>query len=160
MSIISTVSKIGSETKKFVTKDISCKVLGGVTLASVVYDMYEHGKEKAVAKDIVETAERYDENYRNYMNMRKPSQTIADMKNGWFEMQHSFSWTHIVSKVSGFLKGISQVVMANLPEIVLSVLALKVKNHQFLGKLSGGLLSINALKVVLFDVMGIGSGKN
>lgn len=162
MSISSVFTTIHSAAKKFSGRplELSSKVLGGVTLASTVYDMHINGKEKAIVTDRIETADRYEQNYRQYMTLNKRSQSIADCKNFWFNMQQTFSWLHIFSRAGGYFAGASQTILGNLPEIGLSILALKTKNHPVLGKAAGTVLGINAVKTLLYDIVGIGKSKD
>ena len=162
MGITSVVSKIGNYAKGLSSRkmEVASKALGFATCASVVYDMHVNGKEKAISLDNIETADRYENNYKHFMFMNKPSQTVADLKSWWFDMQNSFSWFHVISRLSGYFYGASQTVLSNLPEIGLSVLALKTKKHPVLGKTAGVLLGVNAVKTLLHDVMGVGSNKS
>ena len=162
MSITSVMTKIGSVAKKISGRplEVTSKVLGAATIASVVYDSHINGKEKAIVTDRIETADRYEHNYRQYMTLNKQSQSVADCKNFWFNMQQTFSWLHIFSRAGGYFMGASQTILGNLPEIGLSILALKTKNHKFLGKAAGTALGINAAKTLIYDIIGIGKSKD
>ena len=159
MSISSVVTKIGNAAKGISNRklEISSKALGAFTMGSIIYDTHVNGKEKALSVDIVETADRYDKNYKQYMNMSTRSQTIADFKRRWFDMQQSFTLYHVLSKLTGYFYGATQTILSNLPETGLSILALKTRKHPVLGKTAGVLLGINLAKTVLHDVIGIGS---
>lgn len=162
MAIASGLSKTASIAMKLSGRplEVTSKLLGAGTIASVAYDSHINGIEKSIVNDRIETADRYEHNYRQYMSLGNKSQTVADGKNMWFRMQQTFSWTHILSRTSGYLAGSVQTILGNLPEIALSILALKTKNHKFLGKTAGILLGINAIKTVLYDIIGIGKSKN
>ena len=157
MSVSSVITKIGTQAKSFINKDLPYKVLGGVTLASVAYDAYSEGRDKSLIRDKLDTADRFETNYKQSRRLHKPSQTLSDMKDAWFDVQQTFSIYHIVSKLSGYFEGISKTILGNLPEIGLSLMALNTKNHKVLGKASGVLLALNAAKTILYEVIGLGS---
>ncbi len=161
MTLVSIVNTIGNAAWKFSGRplEITSKVLGIGTIASVVYDTHINGKEKAIVTDRIETADRYEKNYRQYMHLDKQSQTIADCKNSWFNMQKTFSWFHIISSAGGYFAGAAQTVLSNLPELALSAVALRTKNHKILGKTAGLMLGANTIKTLTYDVIGIGKDK-
>lgn len=135
---------------------VAAKVLGAATVASIVYDSHINGRERAYSLDEVNTADRYLNQYKNYMTMEKPSATVAKMKKAWFNTQQNFSYYHFVDRAKGYLSGFGKTVSENLPLIGLSALALKCKN---VGKIAAGLLALNGIKTFAYDVMGIGNRK-
>ena len=157
MSLVSIVNTIGRVAWKFSGRplEVTSKVLGVVTAGSVAYDMHINGKEKAIVTDRIETADRYEKNYRQHMLLDKQSQTIADCKNAWFDMQKTFSWLHILSSASGYFMGAAQTILGNLPELALSAVALRTKNHKILGKAAGIMLGINMVKTLMYDITGV-----
>ena len=137
--------------------EVASKALGFATLASVIYDSHINGKEKAIVNDRVNTVDRFERNFKQYMTMQKSSQSIADAKGVLFSVQRKANWHHVVSKITGYVIGVSKTILGNLPEIGLSILALRTKNHKFLGKASGVLLAVNAVKSILSDIFGVES---
>ncbi len=161
MTLVSILNNLGHAAWKFSGKplELTSKALGVVTIASVAYDTHINGKEKSIVTDRIETADRYEKNYRQYMSLDKQSQTVADCKNSWFNMQKSFSWFHIFSRAGGYFAGAAHTILSNLPELALSAVALRTKNHKFLGKTAGIMLGINALKTFVYDIAGVGKDK-
>ena len=155
MQIKSVIDKIKPYTGQ--PLELTSKALGFFTLGSIIYDCHINGKEKAVVTDRLNTVDRFERNYKQYMTMQKSSQSIADAKGMLFSMQRKGHWHHLISKITGYVTGVGKTLLGNLPEIVLSVLALKTKNHKILGKTAGVLLGINALKSFLSDIIGIDS---
>ncbi len=156
---MASISAITTALKKFSGKPlaVTSKVLGAATVAAVVYDSHVNGKEKAIVTDELESADRFIDQYNNYIVSDKESATVAKMKKGWFDMQQSFSFFHPVSKGKGYLKGFGRTVCNELPAVALSAAALLSKG--WVGKASGVLLACNAVKTLVCDVLGIGSTK-
>ncbi len=156
---MASISGITTALKKFSGKPlaVTSKVLGVATVAAVVYDSHVNGKEKAIVTDEIESADRFIDQYNNYIVSDKESATVAKLKKGWFDMQQSFSFFHPVSKGKGYLAGFGKTVCSELPNVVLSGVALF--NKGWLGKTSGVLLACNAVKTLVCDVFGIGSTK-
>lgn len=155
------ITKIYDTAKKFSGRplEITSKAMGFVTIGSVAYDSHINARENSIVSDRLNTADRFIQNYNNYISMEPRSQTIANMKNKFFDMQQTFTWPHIISRVTGYLGGFIDTLSSNLPEIALSILAIKTKSCKFLGKTAGVLLSINALKTILYDIIGFGRDK-
>lgn len=155
---MSVIPAITSAAKKISGKpmNIAAKAIGAATLASVVYDAHINGRERAYSLDEVNSADRYINQYTNYMTMEKPSATVAKLKKAWFNTQQNFSYYHFIDRTKGYFSGLGKTVADNLPLIGLSALALKFKG---VGKLAGGLLALNGIKTFAYDVMGIGNRK-
>ena len=136
--------------------ELTAKAAGVLTAGSVVYDAHSSGLSKAKSTDRVETADRYDSNFKQYMTMEKKSQTVADLKKRWFRMQQSFQFYHITSKITGYLNGASNIVLDNLPELGLSALAVATRKFKGIGIAAGALLCLNGAKTFLHDIVGIG----
>ena len=154
----SVIPAIKSAAKKISGKPlgIASKVLGVATAASVLYDAHINGRERANSLDSVNSADRYYNQYKQYMTLEKESATLAKMKKWWFDVQQNFSYYHIVTRAKGYLSGFSQTLVSDLPLLGLSAAALKFKNA---GKVAGTLLAANGVKALLYDVMGIGAKK-
>ncbi|MCD7878419.1 MAG: hypothetical protein LUG16_00625 [Candidatus Gastranaerophilales bacterium] len=159
MAITAIIPKITSAAKKFSGKPlaVTSKVLGVAAAASVIYDAHVNGKEKAYACDSKDSADRYFNQYSQYMDCEKESGTLAKLKKLWFDSQQNFSYYHIGSKSKGYLSGVGHTLVNNLPLIGLSAAALKFKN---VGKLAGVALIVHGTKTLLYDVMGIGKKKS
>lgn len=155
------IPHIGAAVKIFSKKplEITSKVLGAAVMTSVLYDAHINAKERAKVLDIVNTADRYEQNYKQYMHLEKRSQTIADLKNLWFGMQRSFSWVHLYSKAAGYIEGAFKTLWSNIPEIALSIAAVKSGKYKTLGKAAGIVLAADTAKTLLYDTAGIGTGK-
>ena len=156
---MASISAITTALKKFSGKPlaVTSKVLGAATVASVLYDSHINGREKAIVTDDIESADRFIDQYNNYIVSDKESATVAKLKKGWFDMQQGFSFFHPISKGKGYLTGFGKTVCNELPNVVLSAVALKSKG--WLGKASGVLLAANAVKTIVCDVLGVGSTK-
>lgn len=155
---MSVIPAITSAAKKISGKPmaVAAKALGAATVASVVYDAHINGRERAYSLDEVNSADRYMNQYKNYMTMEKPSATVAKMKKAWFNTQQNFSYYHFIDRAKGYFSGFGKTITENLPLIGLSALALKFKG---IGKIAGGLLALNGIKTFTYDVMGIGNRK-
>ncbi len=149
------VSAVTSAIKKFSGKPlgVASKVIGAVTAASVLYDMFVHGKEKAVSTDRIETGDRAYNNYREYMTMTSESAVTAKAKHFWYDIKSDFSLYHPWQLTKGFVMGAGNRFITALPLIGLSAVALKCKN---LGKAAGVLLALHGVKSFIFDVVGLG----
>ena len=156
----SLISSIGSAAKRFSGRplEISSKFLGAASIAAVLYDAHKNGKETALVRDTLDTADRYEGSLSDFGSMNKKSPSIAKAKGVWFRMHASNSWRHMFSRLSGYLEGAAKTLAGDIPQIVFSVIALKTKNHPLAGKLSGVLLALNAAKTFIFDIAGIGRG--
>ncbi len=152
------IPAIISGAKKFAGKPmgIASKALAIATTASVIYDAHINGRERSYSLDEISTADRYYNQYKQYMTMEKESATIAKMKKWWFNLQQSFSYYHIISRTKGYLSGFGETIINSLPLIGLSAVALKFKTA---GKVAGTLLAADGLKTLLYDVIGIGTKK-
>ena len=149
---------IMSGVKKFAGKPmgIASKALAIATTASVIYDMHINGRERAYSLDEIESADRYYNQYKQYMLQDTRSATTSKMKKLWFDFQQSFSYYHIISRVKGYLTGAGETIINSLPLIALSAIALKFKTA---GKIAGTMLAASAVKTLLYDVMGINAEK-
>lgn len=156
---MASISAITTALKKFSGKPlaVTSKVLGAATAAAVVYDSHVNGREKAIVTDDIESADRFIDQYNNYIVSDKESATVAKLKRGWFDMQQSFSFFHPISKGKGYLKGFGKTLCNELPNVALSAVALLGKG--WLSKTSGVLLAVNAVKTLVCDVFGVGSSK-
>ena len=152
------IPAIVSGAKKFAGKPmgVASKALAVATTAAVIYDSHINGRERAYSLDEIDSADRYYNQYKQYMTMDKESATISKLKKWWFNLQQSFSYYHIMSRSQGYLSGFGQTIINNLPLIGLSAVALKFKK---VGKVAGALLAANGLKTLVYDVMGIGAKK-
>lgn len=153
------IPAITSAAKKFVGKPmgVASKVLGVATVASVLYDSHINGREKAYAVDSLSSADRFYNQYKQFMTMEKESATISKMKKWWFELQQDFSFLHIFDSAKGYASGFGQTIARGLPLLALSAVALKFKTA---GKVAGALLAANGVKTLLYDVMGVGAKKS
>ena len=156
---MASISGITTALKKFSGKPlaVTSKVLGAATAAAVLYDAHSLGREKAIVTDDIESADRFIDQYNNYIMSDKESATVAKLKKGWFDMQQSFSFFHPVSKAKGYVAGFGKTLCTELPAVALSVTALASKS--WIGKTAGVLLAGNAIKTLVCDVMGVGSTK-
>ncbi len=145
--------------KKFAGKPmgIASKALAVATTASVIYDSHINGRERAYSMDELDSADRYFNQYKQFMTMDKSSATISRMKKWWFNLQQSFSYYHIISRTKGYLSGVGETIIGSLPLVALSAIAFKFKTA---GKVAGALLAANALKTLFYDVIGIGAKKS
>lgn len=152
------IPAITSAAKKFAGKPlgVTSKVLGVATTAAVLYDAHINGRERAYSLDEISSADRYYNQFKQYMTMEKESATIAKMKKVWFNAQQNFSYYHIGARAKGYLSGFGETLVRGLPLIGLSAVALKFKN---VGKVAGTLLAANGVKTLLYDVMGVGAKK-
>ncbi len=135
---------------------IASKVLGAATVVGILYDSHVNGKEKAYSLEQINMADRYSNQYKQYMTMDKRSATTATLKKWLFDSQQTLSLCNIKDKVVGYCSGFFNTVSGSLPLIALSAIALKFKN---VGKVAGVLLALNATKSVLYDVLGVGHKK-
>ena len=94
------IPAIISGAKKFSGKpmEYTAKALAVATTASVIYDSHINGRERAYSLDELDSADRYYNQYKQYMTMDKESATISKMKKWWFNMQQSFPYYHIISR--------------------------------------------------------------
>lgn len=152
------IPAIISGVKKFSGKpmEITSKALAVATTASVIYDSHINGRERAYSLDELDSANRYYNQYKQYMTMDKESATISKMKKWWFNLQQSFPYYHIISRANGYLKGVGETIINSIPLIGLSAVALKFKTA---GKIAGGLLAAAGIKTLMYDVIGIGAKK-
>lgn len=135
---------------------VASKVMGVAALAAVVYDAHINGREKAYSKDMIESGDKFYNQYKQFMTSDKESATISKMKKLWFDMQQNNSGQHLFTRAKGYLTGAGETIIRNLPVIALSALALKFKT---VGKISGCLLGAIGLKTLLYDVAGVGEKK-
>lgn len=152
------IPAIVSGAKKFAGKPmgVASKALAVATTAAVLYDSHINGRERAYSLDELDSADRYYNQYKQYMTLEKESATIAKLKKWWFNLQQSFSYYHIFSRSKGYLSGFGQTIINNIPVLALSAVALK---FQTAGKVAGALLAASGLKTLVYDVMCIGAKK-
>ncbi len=156
---MSKISSVKTEMKKFSGTPMAAtsKLLGAATVASVVYDAHINGREKAYSLDEVKSADRFSNQFKQYMTMDKKSATLAKLKKMWYNGQQNFSYYHIASRAKGYLSGFGETLVYNIPLLALSAVSLSCKN---IGKVTGALIALHDVKTLLFDVMGIGAKKN
>lgn len=156
MSVISSITST-AKTLSGRPLGIASKALGVATVASVVYDAHINGRERAYSTDEINTADRFSNQYKQYTTMEKGSATVAKLKKAWFNTQQNFSYYHLFDRTKGYFSGFGKTIVDNLPVLGLSAVALCFKN---VGKVAGGLLALNGIKTLLYDVMGIGAKKS
>lgn len=151
-------ASVTTAVKKFSGKPmgVMSKALGVATVAAVIYDSHINGRERAYSLDETESADRFYNQYKQYMTSEKESATISKLKKLWFNFQQDFSYFHIGSRLKGYLSGFGETLIKGLPLVALSAVALKFKTA---GKLAGTLLAANGIKTLLYDVFGIGAKK-
>ena len=160
-SIKAVTSAVASGVKKFYGKPMSVtsKVLGVATTAAVIYDSHINGRERACAMEEIKSADRFYNQYKNFMTSEKSSATVCKMKKWWFDVQRSWPLDNIVYKTGGYLSGFGRTLARELPVLALSTLALVPKN-KLVNKVAGTFLAINGLQTLLTDVMGIDATKS
>ncbi|MCD7779507.1 MAG: hypothetical protein LUH05_02405 [Candidatus Gastranaerophilales bacterium] len=151
------ISAIKPALKKITGKPmgVASKMLGAATVASVIYDAHVNGAENALLYDEVETGKRCLNQYHHCETSDTKSATINKFKKIWYETQQNFPF-HAGYKIKGYVGGFGQTIINNIPLLALSAVALKFKNA---GKIAGGLLAVNGIKTLLYDVVGIGKDK-
>lgn len=152
------ISRVTSAIKTFSGKPMGVisKVLGAATCAAVVYDAHINGKEKAGVTDMNDTADRFENQYNQYLVSDKESATICKFKKFWYNVQQDFPYYHVVSRTKGYVGSFVSTLIKDSPLIALSVLAIKTKN---VGKIAGALLAGHGIKTFLYDIMGINAEK-
>ncbi len=135
---------------------VASKAMGVAALASVIYDAHVNGREKANVTEQIETGDRFYNQYSQYMTMEKESATIAKLKKTWFDMQQSMPLNHLWPRTKGYFSGFGGTIIKCIPEIGLSIAALKCKK---IGVVAAALLAIEGIKTCMYDVMGIGARK-
>lgn len=152
------ISNVTNAIKKFSGKPMGVvsKVLGAATCAAVIYDAHVNGREKAGVQDMNDTADRFENQYNQYLVSDKESATICKLKKFWYNVQQDFPYYHFVSRTKGYLGSFVSTLLKDSPLIALSVLAIKTKN---VGKVAGALLAGHGIKTFLYDVMGINAEK-
>ncbi len=159
MTIVSTIKavtpKVINAAKKFSGKPlaVTSKILGAAAIASVVYDSHVNGREKANYCDEIDTTSRTLNQYKQYMSSDKNSASLNKLKKVWYDIQQSISYYSLGSRVKGYTSGAGKTILGELPILALSAIALKFKK---IGKVAGVLLGLNGIKMLLFDVIGIG----
>ncbi len=153
-----TPASIAETAKKISGKPLGVmsKALGVATLASVIYDSHINGRERAYSLDEKESADRFYNQYKQYMTSERESMTINKLKKLWFNIQQDFPFYHMGSRLKGYLSGFGETLVKGLPLVVLSAVALKFKTA---GKVAGTLLAANGIQTFLYDVCGIGAKK-
>ena len=153
---MSVIPKIASAIKTFAGKPMGLmsKALGAATCAAVLYDSHINGKEEAISTDRLDTADRFEKNYKNYISSGQESATICKLKKLWYESSLTFSYPHIFSRAGGYAKGFSKTLFKGLPLLALSVVAIRFNK---IGKIAGAVLAGNGIKTLMYDVAGIGS---
>ena len=147
------LNNVTTALKKFSGKPmaVTSKILGAATVASVIYDAHINGKEKSIVTYENDSANKLYNNYRQYMISNKQSATICKLKKGWFDAKQTMSVDKPVSITRGYLSGLGNTVIDNLPELTFSTIALCGK--KFFCKTAGVLLALNGLKTLVFDVI-------
>lgn len=135
---------------------IASKVLGAATCAAVIYDAHVNGKEQAGIKDMNDTADRFENQFNQYMTSDKESATICKLKKKWYEIQQDFSYYHFASRSVGYVGSFVSTLAKDLPLIALSIVAVKCKTA---GKVAGSLLAAHGIKTFLYDVVGLNAPK-
>lgn len=153
---MSAIPKITSAIKTFAGKPMGLmsKALGAVTCAAVLYDAHINGKEEAISDDRIDTADRFEKNYKNYMSSAKESATICKLKKLWYDSSLTFSYPHVFSRIGGYTTGAGKTLFKGLPLVALSVVAIRFNK---IGKIAGTLLAGHGIKTLLYDVAGVGS---
>lgn len=152
------ISQIAGSAKKIFTgkpASVLAKATGAATIASVLYDSHVNGHEKANSKQMLNSADRYFSNYKQYMKSDKESATIAKLKKIWFDMQ-PFEYAGVADRTGGYVSGFGETLVADLPFVGLAAAAIKFKK---VGKVAALLLAAQGLKTGLYDIIGIGSKK-
>ena len=158
VSKMASISSVTTALKTFSGKPMGVisKVLGAATCAAVVYDAHINGRERAGVQDTNDTADRFENQFNQYMVSDKQSATLCKMKKIWYDFQQDFPYYHVVSRTKGYVGSFFSTLIKDSPLIALSVLAIKTKN---VGKIAGALLAGHGLKTFLYDVMGINAEK-
>ena len=153
---MSVVPKIAKSLSTFSGKPLGVisKALGAATCAALLYDAHYNGKETAKNRDTMDSADRFEKEFKQYMTCDKESATLCKFKKDWFDSQLTLSCPHIFSRVGGYLGGFSSTLLAHLPLIALSAVSIKCKT---LGKVAGTVLAANGVKTYMYDVLGKGS---
>lgn len=153
---MSAIPKITSAMKTFAGKPLGIvsKALGAATCAAVIYDAHKCGKETAISKDRLDTADRFEKDYKQYLVSGSESATVANLKKFWFESRRGLNCPHILSRTGGYLGGFGGIVLKELPLVALSVVAIKFDK---IGKIAGLLLAANGVKTLVHDIAGVGS---
>ena len=140
--------------KKFAGKPLEygSKAIGVVALSAILYDAHVNGKEGAIVKDELDTANRVYNQYNQYLKSYTGSATIAKMKNTWYEIQKAFPFDHSTSKVLGYLGGFGMTIAKNIHVIGLSALSIFAKNPT-ISKAAGSMVALYGAKVVTDDVL-------
>ena len=156
VSIMSSVSKVTSVVKKISGKPMGAasKVLGAATIASVLYDAHVNGKENAICKNRLDSADRFEKAYKNYLESDSESATVCQLKKFWFDSSVGFSIPHIFSSAAGYVSGFGSTIVKDLPYLALSAVAIKFGK---IGKLAGVVLAGAGIKTLAYDVAGIGN---
>lgn len=147
------LNNVTTALKKFSGKPlaVTSKILGVATVASVIYDSHVNAKEKAIVSYENHSANKLYNNYRQYMVSNKESATVCKLKKAWFNSKQTYSVDRPFALAKGYLSGIGNTVIDNLPELTFSAIALCGK--KFFCKTSGVLLALNGLKTLVFDVI-------
>ena len=136
---------------------VASKAIGAIAIGSVIYDSHVNAKEDAICKDQLKSANRFFNEYDNYMISHRESATVAKLKSWWFDAQQSFSSFHFANRASGYLGGFCKTVATNLPVLALGATSLFTKN---VGKVASALLILGGIKTFLYDIAGIGKKDN
>ena len=128
------------------------KAIGVVALSAILYDAHINGKEGAIVKDDIDTANRVYNQYNNYLKSSTGSATVAKMKNTWYQIRQSFPFDHSTSKILGYLGGFGMTLAKNMHIIGLSALAILAKKPT-VAKVAGSMVGIYGAKVVADDVL-------
>ncbi len=155
---MSKITSVINAAKKISKKPLSVASLGigAACAASVVYDTHINGKEKALADDRIYGADRLFKQHKQFMEMDKSSASLAKAKSLYYDSQFACSYYHLYTKLKGYIKGAGQTLINALPVVGLSALAIKFHKN-IVGKASGILLGVHAVKTLLYDVVGIGN---
>ncbi len=156
-------TQIINAAKKLAGKPLAAasKVIGGATIASVIYDSHVNGKEKSNITDEVNSANRLYNLNKNYYTINKESATIAAMKKGWYLGQMTNGTSHFINNVKGYIVGAGMTIFNNAPMLALSAIAVRIGKIGKIpvGKLAGAVLGLSWVKTFLVDVVGIANQK-
>lgn len=169
MKIISTVA---TTAQKLSGKPLGVmsKALGIASAAAIIYDAHVNGRERANGIAEVETADRFYNDYYQYLSSDSGSATTGKMKKTWFEIKTALPFYEPLSRTKGYLYGVTKTLTEELPVLFLSATALIFGKHAFIGKkcsklgnaigkTAGAMLALNVTDKILYEVIGVGKKK-
>lgn len=147
------ISGITTALKKFSGKPlaITSNVIAAASVASVIYDAHISGKEESVVKYERDVSNKLYNNYKQYIGSSSGSATVAQLKKWWYNTKQDYTLDNQASRVVGYASGAMNKIGPNLPVLGLSAIALLGK--KIFCKLAGGLLALNAAKIIASDVI-------